>query len=165
MDGNESFGLKRRENSIWNILLLYPRSPLIVEKRWMDGLFPQIVGSVTSLWPILYRSVCHYILKNSRFSSDKSSLGSPAYKHWHTQIGQEPRSTLTFQKPEVGIYTRKQESKKERKPAFDQESSQEKRKKKENTLSNRKATKKKDNDQEHKLSTKKTKTIQKKVLD
>ena len=29
----------------------------------------------------------------------------------------------------MGIYTRKQESKKERKPAFDQESSQEKRKK------------------------------------
>ena len=44
--------------------------------------------------------------------------------------------------PEVGIYRRKQESKKTRKQELDQESDQEKRKKKkENTLSTKKAPK------------------------
>ena len=55
---------------------------------------------------------------------------------------------ITF--PEVGIYQRKQESKKTRKHAFDQESDKEK--KKENTLSTKEATKKK---KENTLSTKK----------
>ena len=67
-------------------------------------------------------------------------------------------SELTLWSSEVGIYKRKQESKKtrkqeidqesdhenkkKRKHAFDKESDQEKKKKKENTLSTKKATKK-----------------------
>ena len=49
--------------------------------------------------------------------------------------------TLRTKLTEVGISNRKQESKKTRKPAFDQESAQEK--KKENTLSTKKGIKKK----------------------
>ena len=70
----------------------------------------------------------------------------------------------------MGIYKRKQESKKTRKHAFHQESDPEKkRKNKENTLSTKKAIKKNDNGQEKKkentLSTKKaTKKKKEKML-
>ena len=65
-------------------------------------------------------------------------------------------SCLHIYPAEVGIYKRKQESKKKRKHAFDQESVQEKKeRKKENTLSTKKATKKKRKKKENTLSTKK----------